>query len=176
MTEKNKPLVNRVERSGLLTLDLADFYPEVEFAEFDLKDFLFMELILKEKDFREALKNHNWSQYAGKVLLVSCSADAVIPMWAYMLTAAYAQPHAREIFFGDRQAYLNHAFTQTIRALDVTPYTDRRIVIKGCGEKPVPPAAFLELTARLRPVARSIMYGEPCSTVPIFKKALSTKP
>ncbi|RMF20475.1 MAG: DUF2480 family protein [Bacteroidetes bacterium] len=175
MTQKDKPLVNRVERSGLLTLDLADFYPEVEFATFDLKDFLFMELILKEKDFREGLKNHDWSQYEGKVLLVGCSADAIIPMWAYMLVASHAQPFARELFFGNREAYLTHFFSRTIRALDVTPYIDQRIVIKGCGSKPIPPAAYLELTARLRPVARSIMYGEPCSTVPIFKKSPPTR-
>ncbi|HMN90785.1 MAG TPA: DUF2480 family protein [Saprospiraceae bacterium] len=163
-------LVNRVANSGLITLNLEDFFPAGEVAHFDLKAYLFMELILKEKDFREALKEHDWTQYAGKVLLVYCSTDAIIPVWAYMLVAAYAAPYATDVFQGDTDAYYKAAFARALAALDAEQYAQQRIVIKGCSNKPVPPAAYVELTRKLQPYAQSIMYGEPCSTVPIFKR------
>ncbi len=163
-------LVNRVANSGLITLNLEDFFPADEVAHFDLKAYLFMELILKEKDFREALKEHDWTQYAGKALLVYCSTDAIIPVWAYMLVAAYAAPYAADVFQGDADAYYKAAFARALAALDAEQYAQQRIVIKGCSNKPVPPAAYVELTRKLQPYAQSIMYGEPCSTVPIFKR------
>ena len=169
MTEE-KTLVNRVAESGLITLNLEDFFPSGEIAVFDLKNFLFMELILKEKDFRAALKAHDWAQYQDKILLVYCSSDAIIPVWAYMLVAAYAQPYARDIFNGREQAYYETAFLKALDKLELSRYQGQRIVVKGCSHHPVPPAAYLELTRLLRPVAQSIMYGEPCSTVPIYKK------
>lgn len=174
MTEE-KPLVNRVAESGLITLNLEDFFPAGEIAFFDLKDYLFMELILKEKDFREALKAHDWSQYQGQILLIHCSADAIIPVWAYMLITAYAAPFAKDIFCGNKAAYLDAAFLRALAGFDARQYAGKRIVIKGCSQHPVPPAAYLELTRLLLPYAQSIFYGEPCSTVPIFKKAVSAK-
>lgn len=170
MASNDKPLVNRVANSGLITLNLEEFFPKEEVVTFDLKDYLFMELILKEKDFREALKEHDWSQYQDKILLVYCSTDAIIPVWAYMLVTGYAEPYATDIFQGDEQTYYQIAFNRALEALDAQQYEQQRIVIKGCSNKPVPPSAYVELTRKLRPYAQSIMYGEPCSTVPIFKR------
>ncbi|MEK7254303.1 MAG: DUF2480 family protein [Bacteroidota bacterium] len=165
-----KPLVNRVATSGLVTIDLENFYPPQPLVTFDLKDYLFMGLILKEKDFREALTAHDWSQYAGKNVAVFCSADAIIPVWAYMLVAAYAAPFANDIFQGTAEELYKQAFQKALDRLDLAEYEGKRIVVKGCSDKPVPPSAYVELTRKLQPHARSIMYGEPCSTVPIFKK------
>ena len=167
---QEKELVNRVAESGLLTIKLEDFFPQGEFATFDLKNFLFMELILKEKDFRDTLKAHDWTQYQDKILLVTCSTDAIIPLWAYMLVAAYAQPYARDIFQGEADAYIQQAFHQALSKLDLQAFEGQRVVVKGCGEKQVPASAYLEITRLLRPFALSIMFGEPCSTVPVFKK------
>lgn len=168
--EIEKPLVNRVASSGLITINLEDYFPKVEVVPFDLKQHLFMELILKEKDFREAIQQHDWLQYQGKVILVYCSADAIIPMWAYMLVAASAAPYAADIFQGDAEAYYKMAFAKALDALNPADFDQKRIVIKGCSDKPVPAAAYIEITRRLQPYAQSIMYGEPCSTVPIFKR------
>ena len=134
-----------------------------------------MELILKEKDFREAIKAHDFSQYQDKTLLVFCSADAIIPAWAYMLVAAAASPFAKDIYQGTEAAFLSAHYRQTIAGLDLEAFADQRVVIKGCGEKEVPASAYLDVTAKLRPVVRSIMYGEPCSTVPVFKRPMTRK-
>lgn len=163
-------MVNKVANSRLVTIDLEAFYPEGEVVPFDLKDYLFRELILKEKDFREALKEHDWEQYTGKNLAVFCSTDAIIPMWAYMLVASYAAPFARDVFQGLPEHYAEFAFLKKLAALNPEDYTDQRLIIKGCSDKPVPASAYLEITRRLQPVARSIMFGEPCSTVPVYKK------
>lgn len=163
-------LVNRVAASGLITIDLSDYLPQSEIAVFDLKDYLFKGLILREKDFRDAVKEHNWSAYEGKTLLVDCSSNAIIPMWAYMLVATNAAPYATDIFQGNREAYAHHYLYKQLAELDMDAFADQRIVIKGCGDQPVPAGAYLELTRRLQPLAKSIMYGEPCSTVPIYKK------
>lgn len=164
------PLVNRVANSSLITLNLEDHYPAQEFATFDLKDYLFMELILKEKDFRAALKEHEWTQYQDKVLLIHCSADAIIPVWAYMLVISYAQPYVYESYQGDQNQYLGHYYKTFIAAQDYAQYEAGKIIIKGCSHKPVPPAAYMALTAALKPYAQSVKYGEPCSTVPVFKR------
>lgn len=169
----DKPLVNRVAASGLITLKLEEFFPQAELCTLDLKNYLFQELILREKDFREAMASHGWEQYRGKVLLVYCSTDAIIPMWAYMLVASLATPFASDVFQGTPDAYYQACFTQTLAALDLEPYRGQRIIIKGCSDKPVPAAAYVELTKRLLPLAKSIMYGEPCSTVPIYKKPIN---
>jgi Protein of unknown function (DUF2480) len=163
-------LVNRVAQSGLITLDLETFWPEGEIVAFDLKPYLFMEMILKEKDFREALKNHDWTQYQGKNLAVFCSADAIIPMWAYMLVATCAAPYANDIVQSTPDALPEIVFHKKLAALDLSAYEGKRMVIKGCSDKPVPAAAYLEITRRLQPLAQSIMFGEPCSTVPVYKK------
>jgi len=163
-------IINRVAESSIITLDLEQFYPKGEVAVFDMKDHLFMGLILKEKDFRAALQTLDWEQYRDKNVALTCSADAIIPVWAYMLVASYLQPIAREIIFGDEATLIQTIILRKIAALDANEYTDKRVVIKGCGEIKIPDAAYMEVTAKLRPVAKSIMYGEPCSTVPIYKK------
>lgn len=163
-------IINRVTASGLEELNLEDYYPKEEIALFDLKPYLFMELILKEKDFREALQNTEWTVYQGKVVAVTCSTDAIIPMWAYMLVASYLQPVAAEIVFGDKHAALKELFIKKIDSIDVSQFADKRVVIKGCGNLPVGEYAYLEITKVLRPVVKSVMYGEACSTVPIYKK------
>lgn len=166
----DQPLVNRVANSGLITLKLEEFFPTQELAIFDLKDYLFMEMILKEKDFRQALKEHNWEQYQDKILLVYCSADAIIPVWAYMLVATYAAPYAHDIFQGTADDFYRSYFLRQLDQLDTEQYRDQRLVIKGCSDHPVPPAAYLEITRKLQPLVKSIMYGEPCSTVPVYKQ------
>ncbi len=169
-TSSTPPLVNRVANSRLLTLKLEDHYPTTPFASFDLTDYLFMELILKEKDFREAVKAHDFSQYRDKTLLVFCSTDAIIPAWAYMLVAAAASPFAADIYQGTETDYLRDHFRQAVAALDPEDFRDQRVVVKGCGDKEVPASAYLEVTAKLTPVVKSIMFGEPCSTVPVYKQ------
>jgi len=161
---------NKVSESALVTLNLEQFFPSEEIALFDMKDYLFMGLILKEKEFRESLKTIDLSQYTKKSVAVTCSADAVIPIWAYMLVASYLQPISSEIAFGTKEEVTNQLLIKNIGQINLIDYTDKRVVIKGCGELPVGESAYLEATKLLRPVAKSIMYGEPCSTVPIFKK------
>lgn len=163
-------IVNKVAESSLITLDLEEFYPKEEVLVFDLKPLLFMELILKEKEFRNSLQQIDWNQYSGKTVTVTCSVDAVIPVWAYMLVVSYLQPVAKDVMLGDKEAALRSLFLQNINKVDLTHLTDKRIVVKGCGELPIGDYAYMEITKRLRPIAKSIMYGEPCSTVPVFKK------
>ncbi len=163
-------IVNRVAQSGIITLNLEDFFPKQKTLVFDLKPFLFMELILKEKDFRKSLKEHDWTIYQAKNVAITCTADAIIPMWAYMLVARYLEEQTEKVFFGDENTVHSILFQQTIATIDVEQYRDKRVVIKGCGNKPIPPTAYLEITRRLKPVVKSLMYGEPCSTVPIYKQ------
>jgi uncharacterized protein DUF2480 len=163
-------IINKVAQSALLSLDLEEFYPKEEILLFDLKPYLFMEMILKEKDFRAALQNIDWTQYQDKIVAVTCSTDAIIPFWAYMLVAVYAEPFAKDVILGDRQTALQQTFLARIDAIDLTVYTDKRVVVKGCGDLSVGAFAYMEIAKRLRPVVKSIMYGEPCSTVPIYKK------
>jgi hypothetical protein len=163
--------INKVSESGIISLNLEEYYPkDNEIALFDMKDYLFMGLILKEKDFRESLKKLELTQYAEKVVAVTCSADAVIPMWAYMLVASNLQPIAKEVVFGTEEEIKKKILLKNISAISLAGYEGQRVVIKGCGEIPVGEAAYLQATQLLRPVAKSIMYGEPCSTVPIYKK------
>ena len=175
MAEEDHIIVNRVANSGLITINLEEYYPSQELVEFDLKDYLFKELILKEKDFRAALKEHDWEKYNGKVLCIHCSNDAIIPIWAYMLVTAYATPHAYSIFQGSKPSYVQHAINENLNKIDWSAYEGERIVIKGCSNKPVPEASYVDLTKRLQPLAQSIMFGEPCSTVPIFKRPRKLK-
>lgn len=163
-------IVNKVAESGIITLNLEEHYPKGDIVVFDLKDHLFMGLILKEKDFRAALQATDWAQYQDKNVAVTCTADAIIPVWAYMLVASYLQPVAKEIVFGDTANLVTAVLQKNIDAIDATCFADKRIVVKGCGDIKIPDSAYLAITAKLRPYAKSIMYGEPCSTVPIFKK------
>jgi hypothetical protein len=163
-------IINKVAESGLITLDLEKYLPRQDLAVFDLKDHLYMGLILKEKDFREALKNFDWEKFRDKYVAVTCSADAVIPVWAYMLVASYLQPVAKDVVLGDEKQLRKDLFLKNLSAIDLREFADKRIVVKGCGETPIEDFAYLAITKLLRPVAKTIMYGEPCSTVPIFKK------
>lgn len=165
--------VNKVAESGIITLNLEDYFPKEPVVVFDMKDYLFMGLILKEKDFRESLKQLDITPYQDTIIALTCSADAVIPMWAYMLVASALQPVAKEIIFGSEEEARQILLLRNIAAIDSTEYTGQRIVIKGCGELPVKEAAYIEITKLLRPLAKSIMYGEPCSTVPVFKKPIA---
>ena len=164
-------IINKVAESRLITLDLEQYLPPANnVVLFDLKDYLFMGLILKEKDFRTALQELDWTKYQDKYVAVTCTVDAVIPVWAYMLLAAYLQPVAKDVVFGNEEDLKKQVLIKNLQQLDVSPYADQRIVVKGCGDIPVGDHAYLEITKKLRPIAKSIMYGEPCSTVPIFKK------
>lgn len=164
-------LVNKVAESGIITLNLEQFLPrEDTIKSFDIKPFLFREMIVKEKDFRQMLTEHDWRQYEGKQVAVFCSADAIIPMWAYMLIASYLQPYATKVHSGDKETVLRLLLLDAIENTDVETYLDKRVVIKGCGETLIPEAAYMSITQKLKPVVKSLMFGEPCSTVPVYKK------
>lgn len=162
--------VNKVAESGIITFNLEDYYPKGDVVLFDLKEFLFMGLILKEKDYRASLLATNWQQYQDKYVGITCTADAIIPMWAYMLAASYLQPVAKDVFFGDEKSLIPNLLLKNIGNVNAAEFTDKRVVIKGCGDVQIPESAYVEITSKLRPYAKSIMYGEPCSTVPIYKK------
>jgi hypothetical protein len=163
-------IVNKVAQSGLITIDLEEYYPEGKRILFDMKPLLFQELILREKDFREFLKNEDWSKYKDAYIALTCSNDAIVPTWAYMLLTLALQPHAKKIVYGNLETLETVLFEEIIEKLDIAPYKDARIVIKGCSNKPVPVSAYVALAEKLKPVAKSIMYGEPCSTVPLYKQ------
>lgn len=163
-------ITNRVANSGLITLDLGEMYPAGERVLLDIKDQLFQGLILREKNFREYIATHDWSQYKNKFVAITCTADAIIPDWSWMLLASALQPFAKKIVFGDLEKLETVLFTEVLSAFDSEQYRDARVVIKGCGDKPVPKTAYIELTRVLQPVVKSIMYGEPCSTVPVYKR------
>ena len=169
-------IVNKVAQSGLVTLKLEDFAPERQIVAFDLAPFLFKGLILREKDFRQAMADQDWSLFEDKFLAVFCSADAIIPVWAFMLVAVHAQPWTMGIYFGSLPETETRIFLERIQKMDLEPYRDARVVVKGCADKPVPEAAFLEVSRILRPVVQSLMFGEPCSTVPLYKRSLSRNP
>ena len=169
-------IVNKVAESGIITLDLATYVPrEEEIMFFDLKPFLFREMILREKDYRAALQSHDWLQYAGKNVAVQCSVDAIIPVWAYMLATSYLQPVAKYVYLGTAEELKKELLLKYIAQIDPQEFTDKRVVIKGCGDTPIPDAAYLAVTQQLRPVVKSLMYGEPCSTVPVYKKQQAVK-
>lgn len=163
-------IVNKVATSGLITIDPEDFFVPGDRILFDLKEWLFEELILKEKDFREQLKNHNWSQYQNKFIALTCSADAIVPTWAFMLVATHLEPVAKKVVFGDLKKLEEEIFHQQLSKINMENYRDQRVVIKGCSNVAVPAAVYVELTALLQPIVKSIMYGEPCSTVPVYKR------
>ena len=163
-------IVNKVALSGLVSLDPASFYPPGDRVLYDIKDNLFQGLILREKDFREFVKEHDWTQYQGKNVALTCTADAIVPTWAYMLLANRLAPYARDVVFGDKEVLETVLFEKALAGMDVEQYRNQRIVIKGCGDVEVPAAAYVELTKKLTPVVKSLMFGEPCSTVPIYKK------
>ena len=166
---------NKVSESGLITLDLELYYPKGETMVFDMKNYLFMGLILKEKEFREQMKNLNLQPFNGKNIALTCTADAIIPVWAYMLAASYLEPVAGQVVFGNEDFLHKTMFLQNLSKINIEEYRDKRVVIKGCGELSISETAYVAVTQILRPVVKSIMYGEPCSTVPIYKKAQANK-
>jgi hypothetical protein len=163
-------IINKVANSGLITFDLEDLYHRSERVVYDLKDNLFMGMILKEKDFREFLKNHDWTQYAGKNIAITCSEDAIVPTWAYMLLTLKLQPVANLVVFGTLEELENKLFFDALNKVDVETFRGARVVVKGCSKVPVPTAAYVEITRLLQPVVQSLMFGEPCSTVPLYKR------
>ncbi len=164
-----EPIVNKVAASGLISFDLAEYYSNGDRMLYDIKDQLFQGLILKEKDFREYVKNHDWEQYSGKNIAITCSADAIVPTWAYMLLATKMEPYANMLVFGDLDDLEDALFRDALSKIDIEKYKDERVVVKGCGDIPIPVSAYVEITRKLRPWVKSIMYGEPCSTVPLYK-------
>jgi hypothetical protein len=163
--------VNKVAESGILSIDLEAYYPKQTIKIFDLKNYLFMGLILKEKDFRAALLTTDWNSFENCNVGITCTADAIIPMWAYMLVASYLEPVASFVTIGNEQKLIESILEKNIaEQINASEFTDKRVVIKGCGDIAIPEVAYVAITNKLRPVVKSIMYGEPCSTVPIYKK------
>ncbi len=163
-------IINKVAQSSMVSLDLATYYPTGERKSYDLAQNLYGGLILREKDFREFLKQHDWEAYREAFVAVFCSADAIVPVWAYMLLASHLQTVAKEMVFGTAEELEKKLFEKKLQNIDLEEFKDKKVVIKGCSEYDIPPAVYAQLTEILRPVAASIMYGEPCSTVPIFKR------
>lgn len=163
-------MVNKVASSGLITFNLEEYFHNGERLVYDIKDNLFHGLILREKDFRTFIKEHNWEQYQGKNIALTCSADAIVPTWAYMLLANKIKPFANEVVFGSLETLETVLYAKALAKININDFVGERVVIKGCAGIEVPVAAYVEITALLTPVAKSIMYGEPCSTVPIFKR------
>jgi hypothetical protein len=162
-------IVNKVANSSLVTFNLEDYYHKGERVLYDIKQNLFQELILKEKDFREFVKNHDWSQYKGKNVGIICTADAIVPTWAYMLLATRLEPFVNIVIFGDFEKLEQALYQQALSNINPEEYRNAKVVVKGCGDLPVPIFAYVEISRILTPIAQSIMYGEPCSTVPIYK-------
>ena len=163
-------IVNRVEKSGLVTIDMKYFFQDSRKELIDIKDQLFNGIILREKDFRTYIKENDWSIYQDAHIAVHCSVDAIIPVWAYMLLASKLEPFVKSIVYGDLRKLEEQLFLDQINKMNVEEYEGKRVVIKGCSDIEVPESAFIRITERLRSVVTSIMYGEPCSTVPVYKK------
>jgi hypothetical protein len=166
-------IINRVASSFIISLNMEEFYPQEERVVFDLKDFLFQQLILREKEFRQALKDFDWSVYSEKWVAVTCSVDAIIPTWAYMLVCTYLEDVAKGYCVGELDSLEQHIAELTLMAIDPTDFKDRPVVIKGCSKFPIPLFAYGRLISLLQKEAKSLMFGEPCSTVPLFKKGKS---
>lgn len=162
-------IINKVANSGIITINPEDFFTPGERVLFDIKPLLFQELILKEKDFREFVKTNDWSAYKNKLVALTCSADAIVPTWAYMLLTIALEPYAKRIIFGNLTDLENILFAEKVATVNTAEFKDARIVIKGCGDLPVPTNVYVQLTSLLKPFVKSIMYGEPCSTVPLYK-------
>jgi hypothetical protein len=168
--EIQENFVNKVATSGLMTLNLEEYFHQGERVVYDIKDNLFHGLMLREKDFREFIKTHDWSAYTDKNIAIICSADAIVPTWAYMLLANKMKPFANEVVFGSLETLEATLFVRALAKIDLNSFANERVVIKGCADIEVPVAAYVEITNLLTPVVKSIMYGEPCSTVPIYKR------
>jgi len=166
-----REILNRVAHSGLITLDLEGYYQTGERVVFDIKPMLYRELILKEKEFRQWLKEQDWSVYQGKNVAVTCTADAIVPTWAFMLVALQLEPYANMIVYGDLSELENRLFQEALSKITLEDFRDAKVVVKGCSKIPVPTYAYVEITRRLRPFVSSLMFGEACSTVPLYKRS-----
>ncbi|MCF2504140.1 DUF2480 family protein [Dyadobacter sp. CY107] len=171
---ETEEIVNRVAVSGIVSLDLEELYHPGERVLYDIKDNLWQGMILKEKDFREFLKAHDWTQYQGKNVAIICSEDAIVPTWAYMLLAVQLEPYANAVVFGDLNALEDKLFADAISKLNISEFEGKRVVVKGCSKIPVPISAYVEVSRLLKPIVQSLMFGEPCSTVPLYKKPKSS--
>ncbi len=163
-------IINRVAQSKLITFDLEELYPEGKRILFDVKDWLYGGVVLREKDFRMAVKNHDWSAYQDTYVALTCSTDAIIPAWAFMLLATNLSPFAKKVVVGNLEELESSIFQDVLNAIDFSIYKDKPIILKGCAQKPVPKNAYLFAIEKLQPVAKSIFYGEACSSVPLFKR------
>jgi len=163
-------IVNKVENSSLVQIDLATFYPQGKRSTFDLKPWLFQELILKENDFREHVKNHDWLQYQDQYVAITCSTDVIIPSWAFLMIAIALEPFAKKAVYGNQETLETVLFEEVFANHDFTQYKDSKVIIKGCGHLPIPQQAYVSYISKLTPFANAIMFGEPCSSVPLFKK------
>jgi len=171
---ETQEILNRVAVSGIVSLDLEELYHPGERILYDIKDNLWQGMILREKDFREFLKSHDWTQYQGKNVAIICSEDAIVPTWAYMLIAVQLERYANSVVFGDLDALESKLFADAIHKLNLEEFTGKRVVVKGCSKVSVPISAYVEISRLLKPVVQSLMFGEPCSTVPIYKKPKSS--
>ncbi|NER13149.1 DUF2480 family protein [Leptobacterium flavescens] len=165
-----KEIVNRVANSKLITFNLEDHYPEGKRVFFDIKDWLLEGIVLREKEFRNFVQNHNWEQYQDNYVALGCSTDAIVPAWAYMLVTSHLTPYAKMVITGDLEQLETVIYQKIIDELDVSELKDKPVIVKGCSEKPVPQNAYLMLMQKLQPLVKSLMYGEACSSVPLFKK------
>lgn len=161
---------NKVEKSGLLTLDLVDLIPEGKQCVIDLKDFMYEELILREKDFRQQLKDADWTEYQDAFVAITNSSEGIVPLWAYMLISSALQPYASLVIRGNKAHLKGALIRRSIESLNDNDYQDKRVIIKGCGKESIPESAYITITQKLQPLVKSLMFGEACSTVPVFKK------
>jgi hypothetical protein len=165
----SKEIVNRVAKSSLITMDLTDYAPIKPIAVLDLKDFLFQGIVLKEKGFRQSLKEFNFSIYTNKTVALNCSADAIIPMWAFMLVTSYLNSVNSDIYFGIREDVFQQIFTNNINAIDASEFERKKVIVKGCGQIPLSEALYIAITKKLQNTVSSLMFGEACSAVPVLK-------
>ena len=163
-------IVNRVANSALITIDLTDYAPKETIAILDAKDFLFEGIILKEKEFRNTLKEFNFSVYTNKIVALYCSSDAIVPMWAFMLLTSYLNNSAFKIYFGKKEEVFQKIFSDNIDAIDATEFENKKVIVKGCGQVPLTESLYIAITKKLQNTVSSLMFGEACSAVPVFKK------
>tara|TARA_R100000458_G_C8128946_1_gene144786 strand:- start:87 stop:593 length:507 start_codon:yes stop_codon:yes gene_type:complete len=166
----SEEIINRVANSKLVTFNLEDIYPKGERVAFDISQWLLEGIVLRESDFREQAKQHDWSRYQDKFVALFCSTDAIVPGWAYLLLSLHLAPFVKKVTVGSLDELESILFAELLQNLDVSEYTDRPLIIKGCAHKPIPQNAYVLLAQKLQPVAKSIMYGEACSSVPLFKR------
>ena len=170
----SESIINRVESSGLISFDLENLYDDRERVLFDVKDLLYQDMVLRENDFRAFVKDHNWQNYLDKNVAVFCSSEAIIPTWAYMLLISKLESFAHVVMVGNLETLEIYLFQRALNELDLEQFRGGKLVIKGCSDKPVPDFAYAEFTRMVKPIASSIMFGEPCSTVPVYKKPKNT--